>query len=89
MDNIWYDHILEEHSEMSGHYENMLDTIENPTFISRGHKGAKIAIKNFGRRKWLHVFYRELNQDDGFVFSASLRTEYDENLIIWSEIEHD
>ena len=60
-DERWYEHILDHHPYMSGHYENMLETLENPTFILRGHSNSKIAVRNYGRSKWLNVFYSELN----------------------------
>ncbi len=82
-DERWYEHILVEHPEMSGHFETILSTIENPKFVLRGHKGTKIAVVNVGRIKWLHVLYRELNRTDGFIISAYIKSGYNENLIIW------
>ena len=54
-------HILDEHPFMSGFYESILSTVENPTFILRGHRNTKIAVNNYGRKRWLHVIYRENN----------------------------
>ena len=59
-----------EHPFMSGFYEAILDTVQYPEFILRGHRGAKVAVQNIGRRKWLHVNYRELGKKDGFIISA-------------------
>lgn len=83
MEERWYEHILENHPELSGHYENVLLAIESPTFVLRGRAGSKIAVINIGRRKWLHVVYREISRRDGFIISAHFEHEYDENLIIW------
>ena len=58
-DERW-EHILENHSYMSGFYEEILNAVSYPEFITRGNKGAKIAIVNLGRRRWLHVVFREL-----------------------------
>jgi hypothetical protein len=80
-DERW-EHICE-HANMSGHYENVLDTIQHPEFILQGQRGGKIAVLNLGRRKWLHVIYRELNEEDGFIISAFIDDEYDKDLIIW------
>jgi hypothetical protein len=80
-DERW-EHICE-HPNMSGYYESILDTIQYPEFVLRGHRGAKTAIQNVGRRKWLHVNYRELSKREGFIISAFIDDDYDENLIIW------
>jgi len=81
-DERW-EHILDEHPFMSGFYENILSTIENPTFILRGHRGSKIAVNDYGRKRWLHVIYRESNLNDGFIISAYFKSDYNENLVIW------
>jgi len=78
-----WEHILEEHPEMSGFYERILTAIENPTFVLRAHRGSKSAVVNFGRKRWLHVVYREINARDDFIISAYFKFDYDENLVIW------
>ncbi|CAN5386668.1 hypothetical protein BH20ACI1_BH20ACI1_06870 [soil metagenome] len=82
-DERWYDHIIENHPELSGHYENVLSVVESPTFVLRGRKKTKVAVANFGRKKWLHVVYREISRKDGFILSAYFKKDYDESLIIW------
>lgn len=76
-------HILNGHPLMSGYYERILSTIENPTFILRGNKRSKIAVNNYGRKQWLHVVYREINSNDDFIVSAYLKKEYNESSVIW------
>lgn len=56
-DERW-EHILNQHPYMSGFYNEILKAIEKPEFITRGNRGAKIAIVNLGRRRRLHVMYR-------------------------------
>lgn len=81
-DERW-EHILEELPFMSGFYQRILSTIENPLFILRGHRGSKIAVNNFGRKRWLHVVYREIGQHDDFIISAYFKKDYNENSVIW------
>jgi hypothetical protein len=76
-------HILEQHPFLSGYYERILATVENPAFVLRGHRRSKIAVNNYGRRTWLHVAYREIALDDGFIITAYIKTDYNENSIIW------
>lgn len=81
-DERW-EHILGEHPYMSGYYEAVLDAVENPEFVLRGHKKAKVAVINLGRRKWLLVSYREISKSDGFIVTAFIDDEFNKNLIIW------
>lgn len=82
-DERWFEHILAEHPYMNRFYEEMLRTIENPEFILRGYRGSKMAVKNFGQKQWLHVIYREISQNDGFIISAYTKPFLDRKKIIW------
>ena len=82
-DERW-EHILENHSYMSGFYEEILNAVSYPEFITRGNKGTKIAIVNLGRRRWLHVVFREINQSDGFIISAFIDEVFEKSKVIWS-----
>lgn len=46
----WFEHIVERHPYMKGYYEDVLEAVERPEFILRGHKGARVALRNIGRR---------------------------------------
>ena len=37
-DTQW-EHIVDEHPDMSSYYNAMLDAVEQPTYILRGHRG--------------------------------------------------
>lgn len=78
----WY-HIVENHDDVAGHYDDVLETIENPDLVLRGYKGALIAIRGAGRGRYFCVVHRELNEDDGFVISAFFTTEINKRQIIW------
>lgn len=81
----WYEHIVRNRPYMSGYLEAVLDAVENPEFVLRGNRGSKIAVINLGREKWLHVIYKELSQDDGFIITAMIKKSYNRNLIIWEQ----
>ena len=81
-DTQW-EHIVDEHPYMSGFYAAILEAVAEPDFVLLGHRGAKVAVVNLARKKWLHVMYRELNKKDGFIISAYIKSEFNENLIIW------
>ena len=81
-DTQW-EHILDDHSYMSGFYDAILDAVQYPEFILRGRKGTKVAVINVGRKQWLHVFYRELGKKDGYIITAYIDDRYDKKIILW------
>ncbi len=78
----WY-HIVENHDDVAGHYDDVLETIENPDLVLRGYKGALTAVRGAGRGKYFCVVYRELGKDDGFVISAFFTDEIIKRHIVW------
>lgn len=81
----WYEHIVFNRPHMSGYMESVLKAVENPQIVLRGHRKSKVAVVNFGAKRWLHVVYRELSKTDGFIVTAKFEDEYNENLIIWKQ----
>lgn len=78
----WY-HIVENHDDMAGHYDDVLQAIENPDLILRGYGKALIAAKSAGRKGYFCVVYRELNKDDGFVISAFFALKVNKRHTVW------
>ena len=70
----WF-HIVENHDDVAGYYDDVLETIENPDLVLRGYRGTLIAVRSYGRRpifnggvspsvcrRWLHhhcVFHEQ------------------------------
>ena len=79
-----FEHILDEHPYMSEFYNEILRAIENPEFITSGQRGAKVAVVNLSRRRWLHVAYREVNSEDGFIITAFIDEYFEKNKVVWS-----
>jgi hypothetical protein len=71
----WF-HIVENHDDVAGHYDDVLDTVENPDFVLRGYGGALVAGKGVGRKTYLAVIYKELSRDDGFVITAKFTSRF-------------
>jgi len=78
----WF-HIVENHDELAGYYDNVLETIEQPQWILRGHNGAFVAVQNYGHRRYLSVIDRQVSADDGFVITAYFTTDLDREKIVW------
>lgn len=61
-------HILEEHGELAGLQDAILDTVATPDRILAGGAGECLAIREVESAKWLVVVYKE--QDiDGFIIT--------------------
>ena len=81
-----WEHILEGHAEFSyGDHPMILEAIENPAYILRGRRGSLIAVAVLGRKAYLHVFYREVSGQDGFVITAAIRDASDQARILWRQ----
>lgn len=55
---------------MEAYYEQILDAIEKPTVVLRGYAGALIAVLSVGRQRYLHVIYKEVSPEDGFIITV-------------------
>lgn len=81
-DERWL-HIVENHDDVAGYYDEVLETVEEPDIILQGYRGALIAVRNYGRRKYLAVIYRELTRKDGFVITAYFTSQISRRRIKW------
>jgi len=81
-DERWQ-HIVGNKPYMQSYYDRILDTVENPTWILRGHGNTLVAVQSIRRLNHLHVVYREINRNDGFVITAFLARKVNRGTIIW------
>ena len=80
-----WEHIVNNKPYMESYYERILDAIEKPNFVLRGYAGSLIAILSVGRQQYLHVVYKEISQDDGFIITAFVARKYNRRMIVWSQ----
>ena len=78
-----WQHIVSNKPYMEAHYEDMLDAIENPTWILRGYAGSLVAVVPLARQRFLHTVYKETGRDDGFVITAFVARDYNRRMIVW------
>jgi hypothetical protein len=76
-------HIVENHDDLAGYYDTVLDAVEDPDIILPGYGGALIAVKELARRRHLAVVYRELSKNDGFVITAYITSKVRKRPAIW------
>ena len=84
MDERW-NHIIDGHVDLFNYRDDVLHVIEEPEAIYRGRRGSLIAVRSYGRRGFLTVFYRELSQSDGFVVTARFLSELPTGEKIWTK----
>jgi len=64
-------HIVEEHCELAGMREDVLETVSCPDWIFKGGYDEYLAVRKFKSGKYLVAVYREVD-DDGFIITAFL-----------------
>lgn len=78
-------HISEEHAELAGMQDQVLETVFVPERILAGSSGELFAVREIEKGKWLVVVYRE-NDDDGFIITAFLTRRgrsLDKRQVVW------
>ena len=81
--NERWEHIVSNKEYMKSHYDDVLRAIENPTLILRGYNCSLVAVLNLSRNSFLHVVYREVKKDDGFVITAFIARNVNRSRRIW------
>lgn len=78
-------HIVENHEDLAGHMDDVLDTVENPDLIIKGYREALIALKKVREDKFLAVVYKEIEPKNGFIITAyfSSKIKIDREVILW------
>ncbi len=76
-------HIVENHDELAGRMDDVLEALEDPTWVTRGYGGALIAWRALGRGRYLAVLYKETGKMDGFVITAFLTSKPKRTPKIW------
>ena len=61
----------------------VLDAVEDPEYILPGYGGTLVAVVVLGKAGYLHVVYREVRKEDGFIVTAGIRPKMNKKNIIW------
>lgn len=78
----WF-HIVENHDDLAGYYDDVMRVIEDPDLVISGYRGSLMAVRGYGRDRYLLVVYRELSSTDGFVITAYFTSTIDRRKAIW------
>lgn len=82
-DERW-EHIVSNKEYMESRYEDVMRAIEQPAMILRGYNGSLVAVLNLSRDRFLHVVYREVTNEDGFIVTAFIARNVNKSQKIWS-----
>lgn len=79
----WY-HIIENHEDLAGYYDEVLNTVESPNFVIKGYEGALIALRQI-ETKYLAAVYKETGINDGFIITAyfTSKIKIEREVILW------
>ncbi|MBE7549324.1 hypothetical protein KsCSTR_29940 [Candidatus Kuenenia stuttgartiensis] len=85
-DERWV-HIVENHDDLAGYYDEVLNTIESPDYVVKGYAQALIALKESGENRFLAVVYKETSNDDGFIITAyfTSKIKLEREVIVWQQ----
>ena len=78
----WF-HIVENHDDLAGYYDDVMRVVEEPDLVITGYRGSQIAVRGYGRDRYLVVVYRELSSSDGFVITAYFTSAIDRRKAVW------
>jgi hypothetical protein len=76
-------HIVENHDDLAGYYDEVLMCVEDPDFVIKGYGYALIALRKKDEKKFLAVVYKELSESDGFIITAFFTFKIEKEEIIW------
>lgn len=78
-------HIVENHDEVAGYYDAVLETVASPDILMQGCGGSLIAVRTYGRQRHLYVVYRQISRADGFIITAYFSRKADRRKAIWKQ----
>ncbi len=80
----WF-HIVENHDDLAGYYDDVLATVAEPDLIMSGYGGSLIAVRAYGRQRYLCVIYRQASRADGFIITAYFSSKINRKKALWKK----
>ena len=79
-------HIVENHDDMAGYYDDVLKTVEDADYIIKGYGDANIALQKVKKEKFLAVIFKEFKYD-GFIITAyfTKKIKLEKEEVIWKK----
>lgn len=80
-----WQHIVRGHEDLRHYRDDVLSVVEEPDVVYQGRHGSLIAVRSYGRRGFLAVFYREVSKRDGFIVTARFLKEHPRRRVVWQK----
>ncbi len=81
-DERW-SHIIDGHANLANYRDDVLDVVQHPDEVRSGYGGALIALRGYGKQRYLAVIYKEISADDGFIITARFARKKPGGRILW------
>ncbi|MBM3241049.1 hypothetical protein FJZ31_32600 [Candidatus Poribacteria bacterium] len=81
-DERW-EHIIDGHADLANYRDDVLDVVQHPDEVRFGYGGALIALRGYGKQRYLAVIYKEISVDDGFIITARFAHKKPGGKILW------
>ena len=81
-DERW-EHIIDGHANLANYRDDVLDVIQEPDEVRFGYGGAFIALRGYGKQRYLAVIYKEVSEKDGFIITARFVRKKPGGRILW------
>ena len=78
-----WQHIIDGHVDLANYSNDVIGVVERPDAVFEGRRGSLIAVRSYGRRGHLGVFYREVSADDGFIITARFLVQQPRSSRVW------
>ncbi len=78
-----WEHIVSNKPYMYAFDQAVLQAIQEPTVVLRGYAGSLMAVLALASDRFLHVVYKEVGRNDGFVITAYVSPKYNRDSVIW------
>jgi hypothetical protein len=78
-----WSHLVEARDELAGRSDEVLATVENLDWVTKGYGSSLVAWKGYGRKRFLAAIYKELGDADGFIITAYFTRKPSKRNKVW------
>jgi len=76
------DSIVENHDDLAGYYDEVLNSVEEPDYIVQGYGEALVALTEVEEEKFLAVICKEF-ESHGFIAYFSRKINLGKEALLW------
>jgi len=76
-------HVVTARDDLAEYHDDCLRVVEDPDFTLAGYRGSLMAVKGYGKNRYLVVIYKQVSSDDGFVITAYFVRRIKKRKVLW------